>query len=306
MLYQPRTSEEARYLFTKAVNSDDFEAAEIAYQHMLDLQLVEDEMRLGKRVGRYLEQKQGLTEQHESNCDNYDQIVQQKIQAVQKEFMRQYQELKVRQEKELNEAFDKWRVRKDDVEAQSIRDYTESLSTARLMASQARFAEAKNIRDSAFNAKNEYCFNKFKDLTTRYKSLIKSITERHEFEMDSLIKKRDLKMKQLEIEMNDAHENALDCFTVDNASKVAEAAGKPKRKMPLSFAYQTRNNTPCKWESKVTMKTDKSFRAKMNTYNNVFAASDVMNPKKTTKTPMKKVQNTRRLEELAIKKAKTP
>ena len=238
----PRTSKEARIFFQRAVLNNNFDAAEDAYNQMLDLQIIEDEMKLGKMVDTYMNQKELLSVQCEKNVDQYDKPIKEKIQEVQNDFMLEFEEIKKKQAKELDDVFEKWKNKKEEIEAKSVGSYQSALQTARLLAFQTKFQEAKFIQKSAFNTTSQNINNQLKSINKRYKEILNAITERHEVELSSLVVKRNNKISSLYEEMNEASDHAHDCFTVFNANEVVETAKTANRKMPLALIYQTRNN----------------------------------------------------------------
>lgn len=296
----PTTLQEAEYLFARAVASDDFEFAEEIINQIPDLKLLEDERNLGHLVDGYLTEKEKLSEQVDSNCYNYNQIIQRNIDQVQKEFSKQFKNIKKKQEKELKNIYQQWRTKHDEIEANSVTQYEDTLKTARILASQTCFQEAKSIRDNAYKRKTDYLIKSYRSLSDKYGAIIKTMMERHEVELQSLIKRRDLKIQQVKLELENAQKTAIECFEVDNADNVVETVNIAKKSVPLALIMQTKGDQPVQGESEIFSKSDITFRNKMKTYKQVFAATDLM--PNINKTPTQRNKKAKSFRTLSAKK----
>lgn len=286
MDYYPTTLKEAETIFAQAIASDNFELAEEIINQIPDLKLLQEETKLGHLVDGYLIGKEKLSEQADSNCYNYDQIIQKNIDKVQNEFSKQFASIKKKQENELKTVYEQWKAKRDEIEMNSISQYEDSLTTARILATQTCFKEAKAIRDNAYNKKTDYLIKSYKSLSTKYGAIINSMMKRHEIELRSLIKKRDLKLQQIKLEMESAQKTAQDCYEIDNAENVVGTVKIAKKPVPLALIMQTKNELPVQNESEMFSKSDKIFKYKMKTYKQVFAATDLM--PNLNKTPTQK------------------
>lgn len=276
MEYYPTTLKEAEIIFAHAIESDDFELAEEIINQIPDLRLLQEEKKLGHLVDGYLIEKEKLADQADSNRFNYEQTIQKNIDLVQKEFTKQFNSIKKKQEDELKTVYEQWRVKREQIEENSVNQYEDTLQTARILASQTCFKEAKAIRDSAYSKKTNYLIKSYKSLSSKYGVIIKAMMNRHEAELQALIKRRDLKIQQMMLEMESAKETAQDCYEVDNADNVVNTVNISRKTVPLALIMQTKDDNPAQSESEIFSKSDKIFKNKMKTYKQVFAATDVM------------------------------
>ncbi|KAK8891448.1 hypothetical protein M9Y10_028657 [Tritrichomonas musculus] len=303
MEFYPKSLKEAEDLFSRAIVSDDYELAEEILKQIPDLQLLEDETQLGHLVDNYLIGKEALSEQVDSNCINYEKKIQNAINQVQKDFTKQFNSLKKKQESELKAIYEQWKVKRDEIEANSLVQYEDSLVTARLLASQTCFKEAKAIRDTAYRKKTESVINSHKSLSNKYRIIIQKMMERHEVELNSLIKKRDFRIQQINLEKESAQTTAVECFEIDNADNVVGTVNVATKPVPLALVMQTKDNQPVQSQSEILMKSDVTFRNKMKTYRQALAATDLG---KMNKTPTQKNKKTNTFRSLNKKRISTP
>ncbi|OHT00936.1 hypothetical protein TRFO_32234 [Tritrichomonas foetus] len=240
-LMNPRTSKEAHRFLQAAVDKGDFEAADKYFNDYNDLLLFEDEMNLGMRVADYFKENQTLSTKLENNCKQFESDIQKKIDDTQNAYQRKFEKLQRKQEKELHELSEKWQSLREESSQSAMADYQQSIVTAKLIAGQNRFKEAAAIRTQSMKLRVAATTQNNARVDEHFEKQLKLMQNRHKVELKQLIQKRNNEIRTLQIMLEEAPNQAVDCFQVENANNVVNVAKKFKtdRKVPLSLQMQT-------------------------------------------------------------------
>lgn len=286
-----QTIEEAKEAFNDALNRDDYELAEEIYNQFPEINLIAELVTKGQAITNYLNEKDELLQQADSNSVNYEQQIQFRIDAVQKQYAKRLRILKNKQEGEMKEAFEKWRSQNADIDENSKQDYVQTITTARLVAGQSNFREAKRLRDTAFSNSNSTSMKSKAQISAKYQKIIESMSQRHKFELNQLIQKRDQEIRDLKYELNVSHQTAVDCFAIDNAGAITKNVQDVDEIMPLALIMQIQNTEIDNTNSKILNSSEKRFNEKMQTYQQVMSINGLkLNQKKRStkaKSPYK-------------------
>jgi hypothetical protein len=211
---------EVRALVDIAIESGNFEEAKDLSQEADSLEAFEAELKFAKTVHTYYTKKQTMSDAMYQNSETYSRDIEFARETTQVFYYNEYQDLKKRQEEELDTLLEKWEGNRAQSVTTGEEELKQTLATAKLLAQRHQFDEAIRIRNEADRQYRVRMGKKIAQVDSYFTRQCEAMLAKHENEIVALTKRRAAEMQLFNALIDAARRQALDKFVRDNATEV--------------------------------------------------------------------------------------
>ncbi|EAY23641.1 hypothetical protein TVAG_119780 [Trichomonas vaginalis G3] len=242
--YTPAGSlEEAKKLFSEALEAEDFERADFYQDEIEEFKNYNEVLQNAKNIHNYIQGANDMDNQMTIVQDQlYDNIIKQRDSDIAK-FNKQFFEIKARQKQELIELLNRWTIDREKQTNDSQEEYKRTLDTAKILVRQSKIKEAIIMRDKAREMKNKADTIDRDEFDRQYEKLCLAMEVRHRTELDNFMESRREAMQKYDIMIEKAYDEKDRQFMIENSNAVIATAGKYPvvNPAPQSLSMQTVN-----------------------------------------------------------------
>jgi hypothetical protein len=242
----PRTAANVRRLMNQAIDVADFETARGFAQEAESLDLYDRELRLAETVHTYYDQKKRLSDTMYHDAHLCETATREKEAKLRHYYWERFQEMKKRQETELNSVIEKWQQTRDQI-AHTIEDeYHNTVDMAKLLARDQKFDEAIRVRNEAEIKFHKRASKKIDALDLYFQNQCDTLLKAQQREIALLEKEREAELTRLTACLDTWKRELGRRFRAKNAAQVVSMAVEfpPGAAMPRALQQQTVRGRP--------------------------------------------------------------
>jgi hypothetical protein len=231
---------------SQAIDVADFETARGFAQEADSLDLYDRELRLAETVHTYRDQKKRLSDTLYHDAHLCETAKREKEGQLRQYYWQQFEEIKTRQEAELNSLIEKWQQTRDRI-AQTIEgDYHGTMDLAKLLTRDRKFEEAIRVRQKAEIQFHKRASKKIDALDLYFQNQCETLLKAQQREIALLQKEREAELIRLAACLDTWKRELGRRFRAGNAAHVVSLAVKrpPGMAIPRALQQQTVRGRP--------------------------------------------------------------
>ena len=206
----------------------------------------ESVLKLGGKVNSYLQQNLKDNKNFVTTYEISDQQLKIAKRKAVISFKNNYNELKNRQQKELDDLIEEWQNERNCHEDFTNTEYHRAMSTAKILARQNKVREAIQLRDLATQKRDISDAEYKKKIDEKYQRISDEMSQRHKSELEDLYESRKAELNSFDLVKKNIQTEAEADFLVKNATAVVDISKHFEKTaaMPKSFKMQAVKTKP--------------------------------------------------------------